>query len=45
MLDPAELTIRPVAEGWDAKVVTALTALGITPTQDCPKWLVYPSYG
>lgn len=44
-LDMAELTNSPAVEGWDAKLVAALTALGITPTQDGPKWLVYPSYG
>jgi hypothetical protein len=30
---------------WNAKLTAALAALGITPTQDGPKWLVYPSYG
>ncbi|MFC3988751.1 hypothetical protein [Actinoplanes siamensis] len=44
-LDSAEMQRRPAAEGWDAKLRDALTALGITPTQDGPKWLVYPSYG
>jgi hypothetical protein len=42
-LDPAELgASRPE---WDAQLAAALKALGITPTQDGPKWLVFPSYG
>jgi hypothetical protein len=42
-LDPAEIaTARP---DWDVKLAAALTALGITPTQDGPKWLVFPFYG
>lgn len=44
-VDLDELTNRPAYEGWDTKLADALTALGITPTQDGPKWLVYPSYG
>lgn len=30
---------------WDAKLAAALAALGIHPTQDRPRWLVYPCYG
>lgn len=42
-LDPAELSLpRPE---WDVKLSAALTALGITPTQDGPRWLVFPFYG
>ena len=44
-VDLDELTNRPGYEGWDTKLADALAALGITPTQDGPKWLVYPSYG
>ena len=44
-VDLDELTNRPAYEGWDKKLTEALTALGITPTQDGPKWLVFPSYG
>jgi hypothetical protein len=44
-VDLDELTNRPSYEGWDTKLADALTALGITPTQDGPKWLVFPSYG
>lgn len=45
VLDLDELRDRPAVEGWDAKLAAALAALGITPTQDRPRWLVYPSYG
>ena len=44
-LDPFVLERTPVDEGWDGKLETALKALGITPTQDGPAWLVFPSYG
>jgi hypothetical protein len=44
-VDLDELTNRPSYEGWDTKLSDALAALGITPTQGGPKWLVYPSYG
>lgn len=43
--DLDEMTNRPSYEGWDTKLADALAALGITPTQAGPKWLVYPSYG
>jgi hypothetical protein len=45
VLDPADLNNDPLAEGWDDKLDAAIRALGITPTQDDPKWLVFPSYG
>jgi hypothetical protein len=42
-LELAELTaVRP---NWDIALTEALRVLGITPTQDGPKWLVFPSYG
>jgi hypothetical protein len=44
-VDLSELTNRPSYEGWDTKLADALAALGITPAQAGPKWLVYPSYG
>lgn len=44
-LDLAELAALPGHHGWDEKLAAALKTLGITPTQDGPKWLVYPSYG
>lgn len=42
-LDLVELA-APHAE-WDANLAAALAALGITPDQDGPKWLVFPTYG
>lgn len=44
-LDPFVLERTPIDEGWDGKLEAALAALGITPTQGGPCWLVYPSYG
>lgn len=44
-LDLDELSGLPTREGWNTKLSGALATLGITPTQDGPKWLVYPSYG
>jgi hypothetical protein len=46
--DTMALDVRELLEGpdlWDGKLAAALTALGVTPTQDWPKWLVFPSYG
>lgn len=44
------MTVNPAEIGaprpeWDEKLASALKALGITPTQDGPKWLAYPFYG
>jgi hypothetical protein len=36
---------RPFPMDWDRMLAEALAALGITPLQDGPKWLVFPSYG
>lgn len=44
-VDLDELETRPAYEGWNQKLADALQTLGITPTQNDPKWLVYPSYG
>lgn len=44
-LDVDSLRDDPAANGWDEKLAGALKALGITPTQDGAKWLVFPSYG
>jgi hypothetical protein len=30
---------------WFDRLTAAVDALGITPTQDWPRWLVFPSYG
>lgn len=45
VVEAQELDTRPAQEDWNAKLADALTALGITPTQDGPQWLVFPSYG
>ena len=44
-LEPAEMIAQPNRGLWNTKLADALSALGITPTQDGPKWLVFPSYG
>lgn len=44
-VDPVKLSTLPQEGGWDAKLETVIKTLGITPTQDGPKWLVFPSYG
>lgn len=43
LLNPAELAMART--DWDAKLAAALATLGITPTQDGPGWIVFPSYG
>jgi hypothetical protein len=40
-----DLDVLAATFDWDTKLASALTALGITPSQDGPKWLVFPSYG
>jgi hypothetical protein len=44
-LDVDELKFEDRLPGWSKRLADALAALGITPTQTAPKWLVYPSYG
>lgn len=44
-VDLAHLAAAPEAQGWNAKLAEVLTVLGVTPTQDGPRWLVFPSYG
>ena len=44
-LEPAEMIPQSNRGLWNTKLADALAALGITPTQDGPKWLVFPSYG
>lgn len=39
-VDPLDLAQRPEANGWDQKLQVALTALGITPTQERARWLL-----
>jgi hypothetical protein len=45
VLDLAAMNARPLDEGWVGALYVAVETLGITPTQDGPKWLVFPSYG
>lgn len=44
-LDLAAMASLPFSDNWNMRLDYAVGALGITPTQDGPKWLVYPSYG
>lgn len=44
-LDFAALAAEPDAHGWDVTLSTALRALGLTPTQEQPRWLLCSSYG
>jgi hypothetical protein len=44
-IDPADLMQRPQTEGWDDKLRAALTALGITPTQEQARWLLCSYWG
>lgn len=44
-VDLAALASRPAAEGWDDKLAAAVAALGITPKQERPGWLLAASYG
>ncbi|MFF8100157.1 hypothetical protein ACF07S_10335 [Streptomyces sp. NPDC016640] len=44
-IDMTELAIAPEMNGWDEKLNAAVQALGITPTQDKPKWLLCSYWG
>lgn len=44
-VDPVDLAQRPAAEGWDAKLRAAVAALGITPVQPEPRWLLCSYWG
>lgn len=44
-VDPLDLAQRPSAEGWDDTLRTALTTLGITPTQEGAQWLLCSYWG
>lgn len=44
-IDMADLAVAPTREGWDDKLRVALAALGITPTQEQPKWLLCSYWG
>jgi hypothetical protein len=45
MLDLAALQQEPAENGWDAKLAGALTALGLTPNQKQPGWLLVSDWG
>lgn len=45
LIDPAELAAMPEREGWDAKLAAAVAALGITPTQTKPGWVLVSYWG
>jgi hypothetical protein len=44
-LDLAALAVEPEMNGWDEKLRAALAALGITPTQAEPRWLLCSYWG
>ncbi|GCE02198.1 hypothetical protein [Embleya hyalina] len=44
-IDLDALRAVPGREGWDAKLAAAVAALGITPTQDRPRWLLCSYWG
>ena len=44
-IDMTALAVEPQANGWDEKLRAALTALGITPTQERAQWLLCSYWG
>lgn len=44
-VDMVDLAEAPAREGWDDKLRAALSALGITPTQERAKWLLCSFWG
>lgn len=44
-IDMTELAVAPEMNGWDEKLQAAVAALGITPVQDKPKWLLASYWG
>ncbi|MEV7014072.1 hypothetical protein [Streptosporangium sp. NPDC051022] len=44
-VDLAGLAVHPNRAAWDAALSSALEALGITPTQEQPGWLLCAYYG
>lgn len=44
-IDMLALAAEPAANGWDAKLRAALAALGITPQQSEPRWLLASYWG
>jgi hypothetical protein len=45
VLDLTALAAMPEANGWDAKLAAAIEALGMTPTQAQPGWILVAEYG
>lgn len=45
VVDFAALTEQAKAEDWDGKLAKAVEALGITPTQDGPRWFLASERG
>jgi len=45
VLDLPALMADPTQNGWDHALRTALTALGITPTQEQPSWVLCSYWG
>lgn len=45
MVDLAALMSERVDGDWDAKLAHAITALGVTPKQERPAWLLLAAYG
>jgi hypothetical protein len=44
-VDPLDLQQRPEQQAWDAKLDAAVKALGLTPTQERPRWLLCSYWG
>ncbi len=44
-VDPGALANHPDLAKWDTALASAITALGITPTQDKPGWILCAYYG
>ncbi|MFF0166806.1 hypothetical protein [Streptomyces prasinus] len=44
-IDMEALAVEPEMNGWDEKLHAAVQALGITPAQDKPKWVLCSYWG
>jgi hypothetical protein len=45
VVDLDALSAHPDREKWDAALTSAISALGITPTQEQPGWILCAYYG
>lgn len=45
LIDPAALANDPATQGWDEKLTAAITALGMTPKQEKPGWVLVSYWG